>query len=115
MILKKRYMQNDFEKQVQQKMDELSFDPTPPVWLKVEEQIRKKKDRRRLILWLPLACLLTGGGLWWFSRVEGTTAASSHSDNETATRQLPTTRPADETNTFKSNRAGNRDVHPPVN
>jgi hypothetical protein len=30
----------------------------------VELQIRKKKDRRRLIFWIPFLALLLGGGLW---------------------------------------------------
>jgi len=45
-------MQNEFEKQVQQKMEELQLVPSAPVWEKIEEQIRRKKDRRRLILHL---------------------------------------------------------------
>lgn len=56
--------EQDFEKQVQQKMEELSLTPSAPVWQKVEEQIRKKKDRRRLIFWL-LPLLLVGGGAGW--------------------------------------------------
>jgi hypothetical protein len=57
-------MQNEFEKQVQQKMEELKLVPSEPVWQKVEMQIRKKKDRRRLIFWIPLTALLLGSGLW---------------------------------------------------
>lgn len=57
-------MQNEFEKQVQQKMEELKLVPTDPVWQKVEMQIRRKKDRRRLLFWIPLLILLLGGGLW---------------------------------------------------
>ncbi|MGN6163843.1 MAG: hypothetical protein ACTHOF_04810 [Flavisolibacter sp.] len=60
-------MQNSFEKQVKNKMDELQFVPTTPVWQKIEKQIRTKKDRRRLILWLPFLCLLLCGGIWWLS------------------------------------------------
>jgi hypothetical protein len=58
-------MQNSFEKQVREKMDELKFVPTPPVWQNIEKQIRAKKDRRRVFLWLPLFVLLLGGGVWW--------------------------------------------------
>ncbi|MFL5740033.1 MAG: hypothetical protein ACJ75B_07440 [Flavisolibacter sp.] len=58
-------MQNEFEKRVRQKMEELDFVPSSPVWEKIEVQIRNKKDRRRLILWLPLLALLLSGGLWW--------------------------------------------------
>jgi hypothetical protein len=57
-------MPNEFEKIVQQKMDELNLVPSAPVWQKVELQIRKKKDRRRMIFWIPLLVLLLGGGLW---------------------------------------------------
>src|SRR6478672_5620829 len=57
-------MQNEFEKQVQQKMDELKLVPSEPVWQKVEMQIRKKKDRRRLIFWIPFLGLMLGAGLW---------------------------------------------------
>lgn len=57
-------MPNEFEKQVQQMMDELKLVPSEPVWQKVEMQIRKKKDRRRLIFWISFLALLMGGGLW---------------------------------------------------
>lgn len=57
-------MPNEFEKLVQQKMDELKLVPSEPVWQKVEMQIRKKKDRRRLIFWIPFLGLMLGGGLW---------------------------------------------------
>jgi hypothetical protein len=57
-------MSNEFEKQVRQKMEELKLVPSEPVWQKVEMQIRKKKDRRRLLLWIPFLVLLLSGGLW---------------------------------------------------
>src|SRR5215213_4098222 len=54
----------NFEKQVRQKMEELSFTPSEPVWQKVEEQIRKKKERRRVFFWiLPFALL---GGIYFY-------------------------------------------------
>jgi len=70
-------MQNEFEKQVQQKMEELNFVPSEPVWEKIEEQIRKKKDRRKAFLWLPFLLLLLAGGSWWLS-----------STNETSIQQV---------------------------
>jgi hypothetical protein len=60
--------EQNFEKQVKQKMEELSLTPSEPVWEKVEEQIRKKRDRRRFFFWLPLTVLLVGGGVWFLSR-----------------------------------------------
>lgn len=44
---------HNFEKQVQQKMEELSLSPSDAVWENVEDQLHKKKDRR-IIFWLPL-------------------------------------------------------------
>lgn len=58
-------MQNEFEKQVQKKLDELDLVPSPPVWQSIEKQIRKDKDRRRIIFWLPLGVLLLGAGAWF--------------------------------------------------
>jgi hypothetical protein len=52
---------NDFEKKVQQKMDELQLRPSPEVWTEVEKRIRKDKRRRVIFFWLPLAALFLGG------------------------------------------------------
>src|SRR6188474_2601985 len=57
--------EQNFEKQVRQKMEELSLTPSDPVWKKIEEQVRKKRDRRRLFFWLPVTVLLLSGGLWF--------------------------------------------------
>ena len=57
--------EQNFEKQVQLKMEELNLTPSAPVWQKVEKEIRKKKDRRRLILWLFLFLLVGGGTATW--------------------------------------------------
>lgn len=55
-------MENNFEKEVRQKMEELSLTPSAPVWEGVQAAIRRKQDRRRLVLWL-LPLLLLGGGI----------------------------------------------------
>jgi hypothetical protein len=70
MTKKEQRMQNNFEKKVQEKMDELQFSPSAPVWANVEKAIRRKKERRRLLLWLPLLALLFGG-LWWVTNESG--------------------------------------------
>lgn len=56
-------MQHDreFEKQVQQKMQELRFAPGSDVWARVQADIQRKKRRRPVVLWLLLAGLLVGG------------------------------------------------------
>lgn len=76
-------MQNEFEKQVQQKMEELNLVPSEPVWQKVELQIRRKKDRRRLFFWLPLAVLLVGGGLWYAMSESSKTSSSENTRSQT--------------------------------
>jgi len=55
---------NEFEKQVQDIMEDLKLTPSPPVWENIEEQIRKKKDRRRIIFWFLFFFLILSGGLW---------------------------------------------------
>ncbi|HVK97033.1 MAG TPA: hypothetical protein VM368_04405 [Flavisolibacter sp.] len=70
-------MQGEFEKQVQGKLDELKLTPTEPVWEHIESAIRKKRNRRRLFIWLPLLFITTGGGMWLFIDKE-------QSDNSTA-------------------------------
>jgi hypothetical protein len=59
-------LENEFEKQVQQKMNELQFVPSAAAWEKVERQIAGKKKRRRVLLWLPLLVLLSGGAIWYY-------------------------------------------------
>ncbi|MEP6725177.1 MAG: porin family protein [Bacteroidota bacterium] len=58
---------NDFEKQVQQKMDELNFVPSAAVWPEVEKQIAGRRKRRVLFLWLPFLLLLLGGAAWIYN------------------------------------------------
>lgn len=58
--------ENNFEKNVQQRMDELKIQPAETIWGKVYEKIRKEKKRRRFIVWFfLLAFLLLGAGAWW--------------------------------------------------
>src|SRR4051812_29977865 len=79
-------MQNEFEKQVREKMKELNLVPSAPVWDRVEEQIRQKKDRRRAIIWLPLLGLLLAGGIWWLNDAGN---QPTFSGAETAPAKLP--------------------------
>lgn len=58
--------ENNFEKRVQQKMEELRLPPSAEVWKEVEKRIRKEKKRRRFIIWFFLfGALLLGGAGWW--------------------------------------------------
>jgi hypothetical protein len=55
--------ENEFEKQVQQKMEGLKFTPADEVWKEVAYRIRKEKKKKRIFFWLPLLGLALGGGL----------------------------------------------------
>jgi hypothetical protein len=56
---------NHFENKAKHKLDELKFNPSEAVWLNVQTQIKKDRKRRRLLVWLPLCCLLLGAGAWY--------------------------------------------------
>lgn len=71
---------NPFENKAKQKLDELKFTPSDAVWQKVEGRIKKDKDRRRLLVWLPLFCLLLCAGGWYFISVN----SKPHPSKETA-------------------------------
>src|SRR5687768_445633 len=97
--------EQSFEKQVQQKMDELSLTPSAPVWQKVEEQIRKKKERRRVLFWM-LPLLLAGGGAYWLlSGTGGTRAPLSSAPVHKQPASFPaSTTPAETTHIFNDKR-----------
>ena len=58
-------MQNkEFEKQVQQKMEELKLFPTAGVWNKVEAALPKERKRRWLVFFFLFAAISTAALLW---------------------------------------------------
>ncbi len=58
-------MQNSkFEKQVQQKMDELKLMPSTGVWSKVEAALPKERKRRWVLFFLLFAAISTAALLW---------------------------------------------------
>jgi len=59
--------ENEFEKQVREKMDQLGFDPPDTVWNAVDKEINKEKKRRIPLFWLFfLPALLMAGGAYYF-------------------------------------------------
>lgn len=57
--------QNNFEKNVQQKMDDLKIAPSDSVWANVEKRLGKKdKDRRVVFILFFLIAFLLSGGYW---------------------------------------------------
>lgn len=60
--------QNNFEKNVQQKLDELKIPPSDSVWTNIEKRIGKKhKDRRVIFILFFLILFLLSGGYWLFN------------------------------------------------
>jgi Outer membrane protein beta-barrel domain len=62
---------HNFEKQVQQKLDELKVPPADKVWSSIEVRIRKDKRRRRSLILLPLVLLLIGGAFYYTAMQTG--------------------------------------------
>ena len=62
--------ENKFERQVQQKMDELKIHPSDSVWEKIEKRIKKKQRSNRglFLLLLLFFGFLAGGYLLWNNR-----------------------------------------------
>ena len=60
--------ENEFEKQVREKMDQLGFDPSENVWAVVNKEINPEKKRRRLFFWIFVCSvfMLAGGGYYFF-------------------------------------------------
>ncbi len=70
---------NDFEKNVQQKMDELQLYPSAELWPEVERRIRKEKKRRWFIFWLLIPSILVGTGIAIYLSTKTTTKNTSTS------------------------------------
>jgi len=69
---------HNFEKQVQQKLDELKIPPADSVWAAIESQIRKDKRRRRGLLLFPLLFLILGAGYYFiFSQTDNASKNTS--------------------------------------
>jgi len=84
-----------FEKQVRQAMDEFSLSPTAPVWDKIAAEIKRKKNRRRFVLWLLPLALLSSGIIWWTvstneksSKISQKTKAGNQKINEKKSNTL---------------------------
>lgn len=74
---------NDFEKQVQQKMDELQFAPSAAVWQEVEAKLAPRR-RRRLFFWLPLLLVVAGAGWWWIGSQSNTHSTAADAQKPAA-------------------------------
>ena len=55
---------NEFEKQVQQKMDELRLHPSDAVWSNIQAHISKKKRPKLAWIFFPTLIICLGIGYW---------------------------------------------------
>lgn len=77
-------MQNsEFEKQVQEKMEELKLTPADAVWDKVEAALPEEKKRRWIIFLLFFIVAAGGAFIWWNN--------TSHTGNKTTVASTDTT------------------------
>lgn len=75
---------HNFEKQIQQKLDELKVPPAPSVWTSIEAQIRKDKRRRRGVIFFPVFLLLLAAGAY-FTIVQPNSTQNTSASNNTLT------------------------------
>jgi hypothetical protein len=63
---------NEFEKQVQEKMDDFRLNPSASVWKNVEDELREKRKKRIIFFFiLPTAFLLLIGLVYYFGSRSG--------------------------------------------
>jgi hypothetical protein len=73
--------ENEFEKQIQSRLDSLNLEPSAAVWQQVEYRIRKDK-RRRWFIWIPILAAGLGAGVWLVSD-SGKSSLANHAAVET--------------------------------
>lgn len=110
---------NEFEKQVQQKLEELQLQPSGEVWEEVEKRIQKEKKRRRVIFWWLFPLLLLGGGaaLYVFNDKEerltvteqnANPPATENNDNDSGTKDNSNNNELNNNNTTNTNKENNQ-------
>jgi hypothetical protein len=80
---------NEFEKSVRRVMDEFKLHPSDEVWQNVEERIRERNRKRRILFFLFcfLGLIMAGSGLYIFSNSRG--ADSNHKSDNSKQQQVP--------------------------
>lgn len=88
-------MRNEFEKQVQEKMETLDVSPSAPVWLHVKKEISANRRRRRFFFLVFIGLvLLSGGAYFYFDNSHSISYTASHpSQYEKVSKQRIQTEP----------------------
>ncbi len=81
--------ENNFEKQVQQKLDELKLNPSDSVWQNVYAKIKKEKRRWRELIILFVLFILCGGILLWFPGIKPATEPQQLSERPVSEKSDP--------------------------
>ncbi len=92
-------MPGEFEKEMQERMQDFRISPGPQVWKQVEAALPEEKRKRRFAFWwwLPLG-LMVGGGIWY---AVGGNKASTIADNQQPLQATQPTSSFKETNENK--------------
>lgn len=80
--------ENKFEKQVQQKLDELKINPSDSVWENVNTRIAKRKKRKEIILIFFLLFITTLTGGYWFLNSDLSDSKSKEAINTNIEKQI---------------------------
>jgi hypothetical protein len=95
--------ENEFEKRVREKMDQLSFDPSDAVWNGVDKEINKEEKRRTPLFWFFcfLGLTLATGGYYYYSHMDDSHIAAA-TKQQPATEHNLTLQPAGKTDALKT-------------
>jgi hypothetical protein len=82
--------ENKFEKQIQQKMDELKIHPSDSVWEKIAIRLeRKKRPNRGILLFLLLFCVFLAGGYFLWNTGQHLTTEGNNSEKNYSEKSIP--------------------------
>ncbi|HSU50668.1 MAG TPA: hypothetical protein VLJ41_08760, partial [Segetibacter sp.] len=103
--------ENEFEKAIREKMDQLRLVPNDEVWNNVSEKIREDKKRRRFLFLLFSFIFLAGATSFYFITSQNTILHSSLSEHNTSVKrntfyEKDKLRPTEEIALEKANQRG---------
>jgi hypothetical protein len=94
---------NNFEEEIQQKMDELKIPPSDLVWTNIEKRIGKKhKDRKIIFIIFFLILFLFTGGYWLFNSIKNNTHRENHPLSNLLENKKPTLHAGAQANKYDS-------------
>jgi hypothetical protein len=94
--------ENNFEKQVSEKMHQFGFDPSDEVWLAVNKEINKEKKRRPLFWLLFLSGLALIGGGYYLGTIKNNSNKAIVSQQQESKNKNQNNQSATKTHTIHS-------------